>query len=96
MSTRTITIVGFVAVIVTLVVLEILGRSPRNRIPTLGEWLGYVMRSSSGRALILLGWLWLGWHYFARLAQPASGHPLARACLAPDRTPRPVSLSYAA
>jgi uncharacterized protein DUF6186 len=66
MSTRTITIVGFVAVIAVLVLLEILGRRPRTRIPALGEWLGYVMRSTTGRALILLGWLWLGWHYFAR------------------------------
>jgi hypothetical protein len=66
MSTRTITIVGFIAVVAALVSLEILGRSPRTRIPTLGEWLGYVMRSPAGRALVLLGWLWLGWHYFAR------------------------------
>ena len=34
--------------------------------PSLGEWLGYLMRARAGRALILLGWLWLGWHYFAR------------------------------
>jgi len=66
MSTRTITVVGFAVVIGVFALLEILGRSPRTRIPALGEWLGYVMRSASGRALILLGWLWLGWHYFAR------------------------------
>jgi hypothetical protein len=24
------------------------------------------MRPWAGRFLILLGWLWLGWHYFAR------------------------------
>jgi hypothetical protein len=46
--------------------LELLGRSQRTRIPTVGEWLGYVMRSAGGRAVILLGWLWLGWHCFAR------------------------------
>jgi Family of unknown function (DUF6186) len=66
MSMRGITIVGFVAVIAALVLLELLGRNPRTRIPTLGEWLGYVMRPAAGRVLILLGWLWLGWHYFAR------------------------------
>ncbi len=66
MSTRAITVVGFVAVISALVVLEVLGRRKDNRIPALGEWLGYVMRPKAGRALILLGWLWLGWHYFAR------------------------------
>jgi Family of unknown function (DUF6186) len=26
----------------------------------------YVMRPRTGRLLILAGWLWLGWHYFAR------------------------------
>jgi hypothetical protein len=24
------------------------------------------MRARAGRAAILLGWLWIGWHYFAR------------------------------
>ena len=67
MSSRVITIAGFVAVIGALVMLEFVGRRPGSRIPTLGEWLGYVMRPRTGRALILLGWLWLGWHYFARL-----------------------------
>jgi len=64
--TRVITIVGFAAVILALLVLEFLGRRKGSRIPTLGEWLGYVMRSRAGRLLILLGWLWLGWHYFSR------------------------------
>lgn len=66
MSTRVITIAGFVVVIAGLVTLEILGRRKKANIPTMSEWLGYVMRPKTGRALILLGWLWLGWHYFAR------------------------------
>jgi len=65
-SSRAITVVGFAVVIAVLVGLELLGRRRTNRIPTVGEWLGYVMRPRTGRALILLGWLWLGWHYFAR------------------------------
>ncbi len=66
MSTRIITIIGFVAVIGALVTLEVVARRRTTRVPTLGQWLGYVMRARTGRALILLGWLWLGWHYFAR------------------------------
>jgi hypothetical protein len=66
MVTRVLTILGFAAVIAALAVLELLGRREGSRIPTLGEWLGYVMRSRAGRLLILLGWLWLGWHYFSR------------------------------
>jgi len=64
--TRVITIAGFAAVIGALVVLEFLARREGSRIPTLGEWLGYVMRPRAGRLLILAGWLWLGWHYFSR------------------------------
>jgi Family of unknown function (DUF6186) len=64
--TRVITIAGFAAVIGALVVLEFLARREGSRTPTLGEWLGYVMRPRAGRLLILLGWLWLGWHYFSR------------------------------
>jgi hypothetical protein len=65
-TTRIITITGFVAVTGALVTLEVIARRGTTRIPTLGQWLGYVMRPRTGRALILLGWLWLGWHYFAR------------------------------
>jgi Family of unknown function (DUF6186) len=66
MVTRVITIAGFAAVILALFVLEFLGRRKDSRIPTLGEWLGHVMRPRAGRLLVLLGWLWLGWHYFSR------------------------------
>jgi uncharacterized protein DUF6186 len=64
--TRIITIIGFVCVISALVTLEIVARRDTNRIPTVGQWLGYLMRARAGRLLVLLGWLWLGWHYFAR------------------------------
>jgi uncharacterized protein DUF6186 len=66
MTSKVVTIVGFAIVVAILVLLEVLGRRRSSRIPTTGEWLGYVMRPRAGRALILLGWLWLGWHYFAR------------------------------
>jgi hypothetical protein len=66
MVTRVITITGFAAVILSLFVLEFLARREGSRIPALGQWLGYVMRPKAGRLLILLGWLWLGWHYFSR------------------------------
>lgn len=66
MSSKVTTIVGFAIIVAILVLLEVLARRRTNRIPTTGEWLGYIMRPKAGRALILLGWLWLGWHYFAR------------------------------
>jgi len=66
MATRVITIIGFCTVIAALIVLEIVARRPGSRVPTLGEWLGYLMRQKTGRVLLLAGWLWLGWHYFSR------------------------------
>jgi hypothetical protein len=66
MATRVITIIGFCTVIAALVILEIVARRPGSRVPALGEWLGYLMRPRTGRFLLLAGWLWLGWHYFAR------------------------------
>jgi hypothetical protein len=64
--TRVITIIGFVCVLSALFTLEFLAHRKNSRIPTMGEFLGYLMRSRAGRVLVLLGWLWLGWHYFAR------------------------------
>jgi len=66
MTTRVITIIGFAVVIIALAGLEILGRRKNSPIPALGELLGYAMRPRAGRFLILLGWLWLGWHFFSR------------------------------
>lgn len=66
MVTEVITITGFAAVILALFLLEFLARRGSARIPTCGEWLGYIMHAPAGRILVLLGWLWLGWHYFAR------------------------------
>lgn len=66
LPTRGITIAGFVIVIAAILLLEWRARRPGSRIPTIGQWLGYLMRPRIGRVLILLGWWWLGWHYFAR------------------------------
>jgi hypothetical protein len=46
--------------------LEILGRSPRSHIPSLGTVLDRVMRTRSGRVGVVAGWVWLGLHFFAR------------------------------
>jgi uncharacterized protein DUF6186 len=66
LSTRGVTIAGFVLVITAILTLEVLARRPGSRVPTIGQWLGYLMRPKIGRVLVLLGWWWLGWHYFAR------------------------------
>jgi Family of unknown function (DUF6186) len=64
--TRVITAIGFAGLIMAMFGLEFAARRGSQQIPTLGQWLGYLMRSRAGRGLVLLGWWWLGWHYFAR------------------------------
>ena len=54
------------ALISAMSALEFAARRGSTRIPMAGQWLGYLMRSRARRALVLLGWWWLGWHYFAR------------------------------
>ena len=66
MTTKVVTIAGFAVAICFLAALQFAARRPGSRIPKLGELLGFLMRPRTGRVLVLLGWLWLGWHYFAR------------------------------
>lgn len=66
MSTHVITVAGYAGLIAALIVLEVLAHRRGSRIPKMGEWFGYLMRFRTGRVLILLGWAWLGWHFFAR------------------------------
>jgi hypothetical protein len=37
-----------------------------RRIPTIGELLRTVVQRRAVRAIALISWLWLGWHFFVR------------------------------
>jgi hypothetical protein len=37
-----------------------------ERLPTLGSIVSRIQSHKVGRALLALGWMWLGWHAFAR------------------------------
>ena len=64
--TRLVTLLGYAAVAVCAVVLEAAARrSPRW--PRLGDILDAVVRHWPSRVVLLAGWLWLGWHLFARV-----------------------------
>ena len=62
---RTLTLTGFVVLALAILGYELLGVIWR-RTPTVGEALGLVTKSRPGRWLVVAGWLWLGWHLFAR------------------------------
>ena len=65
MSTRTITLAGYALVAAVALAYELAGRL-RHRTPTLAEATLVLTRRPVPRALVLLGWLWLGWHLFVR------------------------------
>ena len=66
MTSRQITIAGFVVLALFGLVLEVVGLRRRSRIPTFGQLIGWLMRSSAVRLAILFAWWWVGWHFFTR------------------------------
>ncbi|HKB29879.1 MAG TPA: DUF6186 family protein [Streptosporangiaceae bacterium] len=66
MSTHTITVLGFTAIAIALIALELVARRRGSRVPTAGQMIGFLMQTRITRLLILLLWGWLGWHFFAR------------------------------
>ncbi|HEV2760998.1 MAG TPA: DUF6186 family protein [Acidimicrobiales bacterium] len=62
---RTITLTGFCFMAAALGGLQ-LASLVSDRTPTLGQVVSMIASRRSGRWLLLAGWLWLGWHLFAR------------------------------
>ncbi|WP_172892621.1 DUF6186 family protein [Micromonospora coxensis] len=68
---RAVAIVGFLAALLLLAVLEVLARRPGSRVPSLADICAYVMRYEVGpvpvgRIGVFGFWWWLGWHFLAR------------------------------
>jgi hypothetical protein len=51
--------IGLVACVVT-------ASLTKGRVPTLGSKVGRLTSHPWGRILLVVGWMWLGWHAFAR------------------------------
>jgi hypothetical protein len=66
MTSRQITIAGFVALGLGGLALQALGRRATTPVPTFGELVGSLMRSSPLRLAILFAWWWIGWQFFTR------------------------------
>ena len=65
MSSRTITIAGYVVCLLALVGLELASSFKGSGIPPFREVIGRLMATRSGRVAVLTGWAWLGLHFFA-------------------------------
>jgi len=65
-TSHEITIAGYVALVVGLVLLQVLATRTRAPVPALGDLLTRAMRTRTGRVGILVAWAWVGLHFFAR------------------------------
>ena len=66
---RTVTLWGYAVLAFAAVAYQGYGRVAR-RTPTLGRAITRLKRIPAARALLLAGWLWLGWHTFVRGSAP--------------------------
>ena len=65
MTSFEVTVVAFAVVTASMVLLQTLARR-RESWPQIGDVFSVLVSRNSGRFLILLGWWWLGWHFFVR------------------------------
>ncbi len=66
MSSRDLTIAGYLLIAAAAAGLQLLSKRQGSRVPPLGAVLGRVMRTRSGRVGVLAAWAWFGIHFFAR------------------------------
>jgi hypothetical protein len=63
---RHVTLVVWAALGLALVVVQLTASMSRGTLPGVGALVGRVRRNPVGRVLLVLAWMWLGWHAFAR------------------------------
>ena len=65
LNSHAITIAGYLAVLSSIVLLQVLATRTRVPVPSLGELLTRAMRTRTGRVGVLVAWAWIGLHFFA-------------------------------
>lgn len=63
MTTRILTIVGFLACLGAVAVLDVIAKRDAEKLTSLTGMIEHVMVTRSARIAILLFWWWLGWHF---------------------------------
>lgn len=66
MTSRDITIAGYLLVLATGVTLHVLAVKQPDRLPSLGRVFTHVMTSRTGRVGVFVAWAWVGLHFFAK------------------------------
>lgn len=63
--TEAVTLVGYALIAAGFAAAEVVARRA-HRWPPFGEVVTTVLYHRLGRAVLVAGWLWLGWHVFVR------------------------------
>jgi hypothetical protein len=66
MTSREITVALWIVIATAAVGLEILSHTTRRVIAPAGSVARLATRPIVGRVIVSVGWMWLGWHTFAR------------------------------
>jgi hypothetical protein len=66
MTSRELTIAGYLTVLAACVVLQVAALRRPEQLPSLGRVFTLVMRTRTGRVGVLVAWAWLGLHFFAK------------------------------
>jgi hypothetical protein len=66
-SSRALTVLGYLMGTAALVVVEVSARRQGSRVPSFAGLLRRAMRTRSAQFGILLAWWWLGWHFILGL-----------------------------
>ena len=73
MNSHDVTVLGYLAVLLAGIVLQLLATRTRAPIPPLGKVFAWAMSTRTRRVGLLVAWAWVGLHFFARLSR--SGEP---------------------
>jgi hypothetical protein len=65
-SSRAVTIAGYLLIVGCGVALQLASRRRGSPVPSFGALLRRVMGTRSGRVGVMVGWAWLGVHFLAR------------------------------
>jgi hypothetical protein len=66
MTWRTFSFVVWGVLLAAFIGYQIAGRLGGSRWPRVATMCERVERPLAGRVIVMLGWMWLGWHAFAR------------------------------
>jgi hypothetical protein len=68
-ASHTVTVIGWIVLASTLVVLSLVAWVARGRVPSAIAVVRSASRSIVVRSVLLLGWAWVGWHLFVRTSR---------------------------